>query len=103
MVGNRLRNLLVPSVRNRIYGGFAVMQILSIGLAVVTYQLLLPLDSTVRRLVADSTKAETATTVSLAISDARALVMQYTMSATVGNTKDTRVFGGNRERRRGII
>ena len=83
MVSDRLKTLLAPSVRKRIAGGFAVVLVLLVALAVVTLRLLVPLDAGAGRVSADSAKAEAATAVALQVGDARARVAQYALSASL--------------------
>ncbi len=83
MANDRLKTLLAPSLRKRIGGGFAVLLVLLVALAGVTFRLLVPIGADAGRVSADSIKAEAATLVSLQVGDARARVAQYALSGTM--------------------
>jgi methyl-accepting chemotaxis protein len=82
-----LRALLAPSVRKRIFGGFAVVLVLLAVLGAVTFRLLVPVADGALRVRQSSTRAEAATTVSLQVSDTHARVAQYALSGAMGDRK----------------
>jgi methyl-accepting chemotaxis protein len=85
MINVRLKALLAPSVRQRVAGGFAVVLLLLVALAVATFQLLLPLDAAGGLVSTDSAAAEAAAAVSVQVSDARALVARYALSGSLAD------------------
>ena len=87
MASDRLKTLATRSVCTRIAGGFAVLLALLVAVAAATFQLMGPVDSGAGRVRRDSAKAEIAGTLLLKVSDARASVAQYALTASVADQK----------------
>ena len=87
MPKDRLKTLLAPSVHKRIASGFAVLLVLLVALAGMTFQLLEPLAAGAELVSKGNAKAEAATAVSLQVRDAHTRVVQYALSATITDQK----------------
>jgi diguanylate cyclase (GGDEF)-like protein len=87
MDSDRLKILGTPSVRTRVAGGFAVLLALLVAVAAATFQLMGPVDSGAGRVRRDSSKAEIAGALLLKVSDARASVAQYALTASSSDQK----------------
>jgi uncharacterized lipoprotein NlpE involved in copper resistance len=87
MASDRLKTWATPSVGIRIAGGFAVLLALLVGVAAATFQLIGPVDSLAGRVRRESTKVEIAGALLLNVSDARASVAQYALTASVADQK----------------
>ena len=87
MARDRMKALLVPSVRTRIAGGFAVVLVLLVALSGVTFRLMVPVGADALKVRADSAVAEASTAVSLQVADAHAHVVQYALSAALADQK----------------
>jgi len=87
MAIKRWTTLFPTSVRQRIAGGFAVLLVLLVALAGVTFQLMAPVVADAGRVRHDSETAEAATAVSLQVSDVHARVVQYALSSSIADRK----------------
>jgi len=87
MAGDRLKTPSTPSVPIRIGGGFAVLLALLVAVAVATFQLMGPVDSGAARVSRASATAEIAGALLLQVSDARASVAQYALTASMADQK----------------
>ena len=90
MASDRLRTPLTQSVRTRISGGFTVLLVLLVAVAVATFELMGPVDAGARRVRRDSAKAEVAGALLLQVGDARASVMKYSLTASLADQKAAR-------------
>jgi methyl-accepting chemotaxis protein len=79
--------LLAPSVRKRIFGGFAVVLLLLVALAVVALQGMDAVEAGARRVSQDSAQAITSAEIALLVAEARVRVGQYALSATMEDQK----------------
>jgi methyl-accepting chemotaxis protein len=81
----RVTSLFVPSVRLRIMGGFAVVLALLLALAGVTLHLMALVGDGAARVGENIAHAESATAVSLRISETHALVAQYALTTSTSD------------------
>ena len=80
-------NLLTLSVRKRIFGGFAVVLLLLTVLAAVALRGMDAVSAGAGRVSQDSSQATASAEVALQVADARALVVQYALTATMDDQK----------------
>ncbi len=78
---------IAVSVRSRIFGGFAVVLVLLVALAVVAQRGMNSVRSGAARVSDDSLQAMASTDVALQVSDAHARVVQYVLSASLDDQK----------------
>jgi methyl-accepting chemotaxis protein len=79
--------LLAPSLRKRIFGGFAVVLLLLAALAAVALRGMDAAGAGATRVSRNSAQATASAQVALLVADARARVMQYVLSATMDDQK----------------
>jgi methyl-accepting chemotaxis protein len=84
---NWVSSLLLPSVRKRIFGGFAVVLLLLAALAVVGLRGMAAVGAVAGRVSQDSSRAIASAEVALQVGEARTLVVQYALSATLDDQK----------------
>ena len=82
-----LPKLLAPSVRKRVFGGFAAVLLLLAALAVVALRSLDAVGAGASRVSEESAQATALTGVALLVGEARARVVQYALSATMDDQK----------------
>ncbi len=75
------------SVRSRIFGGFAVVLVLLVALALVAQRGMVSVRSRRGRVSDDSSQAMASTDVALQVADAHARVVQYVLSASLDDQK----------------
>ena len=80
-------SLLAPSVRKRIFGGFAVVLLLLAALAAITLRGMDAVNAGAGRVSQDSAQATASAEVALQVGEARALVVQYALTATMDDQK----------------
>ena len=80
-------NRLTLSVRKRIFGGFAVVLLLLTVLATVALRGMDAVSAGAGRVSQDSSQATASAEVALQVADARALVVQYALTATMDDQK----------------
>ncbi len=80
-------SLLAPSVRKRIFGGFAVVLLLLAALAAITLRGMDAVSAGAGRVSQDSAQATASAEVALQVGEARALVVQYALTATMDDQK----------------
>jgi len=84
MTGKRaVPRLLAPSVYKRIFGGFAVVLLLLAALAGVALRGMASVGAGAGRVSQDSAQAAASAEVALLVAEARALVVQYALTATM--------------------
>jgi methyl-accepting chemotaxis protein len=83
-----LPQLLVFSVRKRIFGGFAIVLILLTMLAVLASHSMDTVYTGAGRVSDDSTRATTSAEVALQVAEAHVRVLQYALSATMDDQKE---------------
>ena len=79
--------LLTLSVRKRIFGGFGVVLLLLVALAAVTLRGMGAVGAGAGRVSDDSAQAAASAEVALQVAEARALVVQYALTATMDDQK----------------
>jgi methyl-accepting chemotaxis protein len=79
--------LLAPSVRKRIFGGFAVVLLLLAALAAITLRGMDAVNAGAGRVSQDRAQATASAEVALQVGEARALVVQYALTATMDDQK----------------
>ena len=82
-----IRALIIPSMRKRILGGFAVVLILLVALAVVSLRGMQSVRIEATRVSTDSALAAASSDVALQVGEAHARVVQYALSATMDDQK----------------
>jgi methyl-accepting chemotaxis protein len=82
-----LPRLLAPSVRKRIFGGFAVVLVLLVVLAVIASRSMDTVYIGAGRVSDDSAQATASTEVALQVAEAHVRVLQYALSATMDDQK----------------
>ena len=80
-------SLFTLSVRKRIFGGFGVVLLLLVALAAVTLRGMGAVGAGAGRVSDDSAQAAASAEVALQVADARALVVQYALTATMDDQK----------------
>ena len=80
---HRMPGLLAPSVRKRIFGGFAVILLLLGALAGVALRGLASVGAGAGRVSQDSAQAAASAEIALLVGEARTLVIQYALTATM--------------------
>jgi methyl-accepting chemotaxis protein len=79
--------VLAPSVRKRIFGGFAIVLLLLAALAMVAFRGMNAVGAGASRVSLNSADATASAEVALLVGEARARVVQYALSATMDDQK----------------
>ena len=86
-MAHALSKLLAPSVRKRIFGGFAIVLLLLVVLAVVALRGMDAVSAGASRVSQDNAQAQASAEVAMLVAEARARVVQYALTATMDDQK----------------